>query len=156
MKKGSVFKSLCRKYFKYLENEYECTFTSKKDVFGEHVIYRNHTTAIEINFVPRDAGMAYVWIIRLVDGKIVDNPVKIKSNSILTKFDLEDLLSIRAPSLKIERPLEASLMKSPFTVHEYENTIVQLAEALKCYAKDILSGDFKVFTRLEKIVKKRR
>jgi hypothetical protein len=155
MKNKTEFPNICQKHFRFLEEEFNCLFFFKQDSYGEYIDYLNSTTGISINFVPMDAGMVYVLISRLVGNKIPEYPIFVqKSQMELNTFDLEDLLAIRAPLFKIERPSFEQLEK-PFKPRVFEKTIVQLSNALRIYAQDVLKGDFSIFSELDKIVKNR-
>ena len=152
--KENIFFTMCRDYFKFLEDDFGCEVSYKESVYGTIVTYKNNTTAIDVNFQPREAGIVYIWLMRLIDGKIPSHPIKIRQADRLDIFDLEDLLSIKMPSLKIERPTSKELAK-PFSEKIFEKTIKQLSNALREYGHDILKGNFDVFSELENVVKER-
>lgn len=146
-----IFKPICLKSFEFLEEEFGCKPVSvKREFYGTFIVYKNTTTAIRVSIEPYDGGI-FVFLIRLVRGEIPEYPSSIEATTSLFWFDLEDLIALRAPSLKLDRPPLDDLFKPS----NLEKILAQYAQALRKYAIDILRGDFSVFNELSKIVKER-
>ena len=80
-----------------------------------------------------------------------ENPIVIRPESDLTVFNLEDLVAIRAPELQ----LISQSPGKPLTSHDIEKILTDRALALREYGRDVLQGDFRVFRKLDRIVKSR-
>ncbi len=146
----NIFEKLCRKVFKFLEDEFDFEIvTSERDSFGSYITYQNSTTGIRFSLEPKEGGM-FILLSRLIDGKIPDYPIFVGSGTPLNSFYLDDLISLRAQSLKVEQEIEEL-----FNPNGLERVLVQYANILQQYAIDILKGDFQVFTELAEIVTKR-
>ena len=66
------------------------------------------------------------------------------------RFDFDDLIDFRMPSLSIERKLNIS-----FTHADLKKILLLKSYNLQTYCSDILRDDFEVFNELAKIRKKR-
>src|SRR5712692_3642980 len=75
------------------------------------VFYQGETTAVEIGLEWKEQ-YVYVELFRLVNGKIKENPVIIGRESDLTSFNLEDLIALKAPQMK----LSTEYFNRPLTV----------------------------------------
>lgn len=146
-----TFSHVCLEKFHILVTEFACKSVVKKERAGVcRVIFRNRTTAVEIGLEWREQYI-YVELYRLVDGKMEENPIVIRPESALTVFNLEDLIAIRAP----ERQLSSQPPGKPLTGHDIEKILTDRALALRDYGRDVLQGDFRVFRKLDRIVKSR-
>jgi len=149
-KTKDLFEKLCKKIFKFLEDEFNFKLVnSEQESCGIYITYQNPTTAIRISLEPRGGGV-FILMHRLINGKIPKYPIFIEAETLLNSYYLDDLISLKAPSFKIEQQVEKISNHN-----EIERILVQYANALKHYAKDILKGDFQVFDLLGRIVKKR-
>jgi hypothetical protein len=99
----------------------------------------------------RDGGI-FIMLCRMVNGKLPPYPIFVRRETVLNWFDLEDIVALKEPSIELEQDFADS--DNP-TAKELAENLKVYAGALKKYAKDILSGDFSSFAKLEKIVKKR-
>lgn len=145
---------LIRSIFKFLEENFGCIITEvKHEFYGTFVTYRNPTTFVEVSIEPREGGV-FVHVGRLIDGKIPEYPIHIEPDTKLDAFYLDDIIDLRAPSSKIEQPSTEVFFK-PRNLKKIEHVLTEYARALRQYAVDILKGDFRVFTHLDMIVKKR-
>lgn len=141
------FLELCRKYFGFLIEEAGFREAKKESSSWGHILYlKNETTAVRISLEWEYPGV-FVHLYRLVDGKIVENPVIIRQEDELTNYSMDDLLAIRAPELGL-----SPIFHQP---NEIEGKLQSYASAVRDYAMDVLGGDFTVFTELDKIVKQR-
>jgi hypothetical protein len=145
-----TFSRVCLEKFHFLATEFDCSSVVKKESSLCRVIYRNGTTAVEIGFEWREQYI-YVEVYRLVDGKMEENPIVIRPESDLTVFNLEDLIAIRAPELQ----LSSQSPGRPLTSHDIEKILTDRALALRNYGRNVLQGDFRVFRKLDRIVKSR-
>jgi len=147
-----TFERTCKKEFRFLSAEYGLKTTSiKKDVYGCYATYRNDVVAVEISFEIKDGGI-FIMLCRMVNGELPEDEIFVRSETVLNRFDLEDVVNLNDPSVDLEPDFA-----DPYnpTAKELVENLKVYAEALKKYAKDILSGDFSIFAELEKIVKGR-
>jgi Uncharacterized protein conserved in bacteria (DUF2188). len=135
----------------------------KKRVGGGlyRVIYQSRSTAVEIGLEWREQYI-YVELFRLIDGKIKENPIIIRPESKLNEFNLEDLLAIRAPHYKLspnyfDKPykLSPNYFNKSLSLESVQYVLIHYATVLREFAKDVLQGDFSVFSELELVVKRR-
>lgn len=122
--------------------------SSESDNWDYHILFCNSTTGVRISYETRENDV-FVMLIRLMDGKLPEYPIFIDDNTSISYFDLQDLLSIRDPNYEDDNP-EATEINS-----EIEISLKKMAEGLKAWARDILMGDFTIFSDLEKIVRNR-
>lgn len=153
---GKNFDIIVKEQFKFLETEYSFRLSKyHKESWGHQSIYLNETKGIKIIYEYREA---YIFIIlyQLKDGKLVENPQSIEDSTILYSYGLDDLIGLRNFQALI-RPAFQYGEKSEY--YDKENGLSlymsKFAENLKLYAKDILFGDFTVFSELDKVVKSR-
>ena len=140
---------LIRKSFSFLVDDFGCKERSSKlDNWGVQTTFCNSTTGVRVSYEPREGGY-FVLLMRLVNGEVPEHPIDIDDDTVINRYYLEDLLSIR----------EVDHIKKQFqritTKQRDEDTINELANCLKITAEDVLRGDFSVFYELEKIVKDR-
>lgn len=121
---------------------------------GVTVIYKNNKVAVSITLSEKYGGIL-IDLIRLKNKEIPIHPVEIDQTTELNEFDFEDLLYIRNPALKIEKPSLDDLVFNLGREKVVERVLKRYAEALRIYAKDILKGDCSIFHQLERIVKER-
>lgn len=139
-----------KEQFSYLEKEFNFELIGfDEEKYTLQVLYKNNTTAIRISFEPYDVGII-ISIIKLVNGKIIENPKPLKKDTKVNIFDLGDLINLRNPSLWIE--ITQKNHPGALTVEEFENITLIYASALKKYGDDILSGNFGMFNELNRIV----
>ena len=168
-----LFFALCDRHFQFLLEEFGCRIVSRKDNswrWGYEITYKNSTTAVKIRYEPTYRHV-FILLCQLVNGKIPDYPVFIKSKTKLNQFYLDDLLVIRSPDAKIlhrkpfgninfddldaKQIIEAVAAAPPFTKRDLGHMVKTYAAALRRHGADVLRGDFTVFAKLEKIVRKR-
>jgi len=146
-----VFKKQCKKIFQFLEDEFGFQIVaSEQDLYGMDITYQNSTTAIEIRFEPRE-NRIFILLMRLIKGELPNYPIFIKNESEVNSFYLDDLIDLKTPSSKVKQKKFGDWLTS----QDLENILIKYATVLKQYGTDILRGDFKVFSKLEKIVKVR-
>ena len=147
-----TFERTCKKEFGFLNAEYGLKMTNiEKDVYGCYATYSNDVVAVEISFSMKDGGI-FIMLCRMVNGELPAQEIFVRSDTVLNRFDLEDIVDLKNPSIDL-KPVFAD-PDNP-TAKELAENLKVYAEALKKYAKDILSGDFSSFAELEKIVKRR-
>ena len=150
------FEEHCRRIFKPV---LEVKFGSKivaieHGDYGDLINYQNETTGITIYNEPRDG--IFVSLSRLVDGKILEYPLQIKTDTPLNTYYLEDIISFNTSKKSIGKKIKNYLRKLNFPLKfDLAKTLTRYATELEEYAVDILDGDFKDFPELEKIVKRR-
>ena len=135
-----------REAFNYLFTDYDFSVISNaNENWGYSLVAANLTTGIEIICEYREA-FIQVILFRLVDGEIVNNiNSAIKNNDPILGHGLGWIIKLRNPEAQIK------------SAYEYETNIsnytTMVAEKLKAYASDVLSGDFSIFSDLDTIVK---
>ena len=141
------YKEMIRQHFSFLVDEYGFKEISiKNDVWGVRVEFCNLTTGIRAGYWVREGGFR-VKLFRLVNGEIQDNPLEINDDSVLNKYDLSMLLSIRDPDFT-----KKAIQKHSEKLEDVD-AIIEVATDLRNKAHDILSGDFTIFTEMEEMVK---
>ena len=96
-KKSAFFFEICKEKFNYLIKEFNFSLVSaRKDGNLYEIIFQNKTTAIVVNW-ERSENWIYVELYRLVNGKLVTDPINISTQTELNGYYLDDLLSIRRP-----------------------------------------------------------
>ncbi|AJR14779.1 hypothetical protein LEP1GSC020_3815 [Leptospira interrogans serovar Grippotyphosa str. 2006006986] len=155
MKKPS-FDVLAKKYFKFLELDYNFRFIkSLKESWGYEILYLNQTTGVKIVYEYREAYI-FIFLYRLIDGKLVEDPGEIVQNTLLNSFGLDDIINIRNPLALLKATYEY-----PENSHYHDKTngwnqyISDFANNLKQYANDVLAGNFEIFEKVDPIVKER-
>jgi hypothetical protein len=151
-KNYGTFERICKKEFGFLNAEYGLKTTNiEKDVYGCYATYSNDVVAVEISFSMKDGGI-FIMLCRMVNGELPAQEIFVRSDTVLNRFDLEDIVDLKNPSIDLKPDFADP--DNP-TAKELTENLKVYAEALKKYAKDILSGDFSSFAELEKIVKSR-
>ncbi len=144
------FKKISIREFNFLITDYNFSLSQAvEDRYECNIIYKNFTTGIEISFKPREGGVI-IFLYRLIDNEIPKYEIFIKPDTILNSFDFDDLIELRSSDFSID---QESI--DLFNFETLENVIKQYAFTLKNIADDILTGDFRSFKQLDKIVKKR-
>ena len=142
-----------KKHFQFLETQYNCKLESSNTKgWGGEVIYRNKTTGIKLLYEVSCA-FIYIFIYKLVNGELVDNPQSLEPDSEITCFDFNDALP------------ESEKMKPAYEYgsdsHYYDeqnglsNYTLDFAFRLEEYGEEVLSGDFSILPEMEKTIKKR-
>lgn len=146
-----LFFNLCLQKFQFLFDEYGFKKKRKDTAGGDYsILFQNKTTAIVVGFEWRDQYI-YVRLCRLSDGEFRKNPILITQDSELSCFDVEDLLTIRAPKMSID----SGVFGKALSDEEVERILTIYADAVNSQASDILAGDFSVWPELDGIVKSR-
>jgi DNA-binding protein Fis len=145
-----AFFQFATKSFQFLVDQFGFRNGVRKSEGGLYrVIYQSETTAVEIGLEWREQYI-YVELLRLVNGKIKENPVIIELDSELTVFNLEDLIALRAPKTKLSPGFNKRL-----TIESVKYALTHYARALREFGTDVLKGDLSVFAELEAVVKAR-
>lgn len=144
------FNKKCRESFRFLEDVYMCVVTEEENAYGVFITYLNKTTSVRISYEQREGGL-FLFVSKLINGDIPEYPIVITQDSEINGFYLDDILSIRAPE-EIKKFHE---MLSKGSQSELAAELFFYASMLKKHAKDILLGNFYIFSELELIVKRR-
>lgn len=132
-----------KKSFEYLETKFGFKLVSThKDYFGESVLYRNNTTAVEIRYEKREKKL-FILLMRLINNQILEYPIFIKPQTEINSFYLDDIIDLK---------LKKSFKKSEM---DLEKSMKFYSSALEKYGSKVLKGDFEIFSDIDKIVKKR-
>ena len=109
---------------------------------------QNNTTGIALHYERRESNV-FVYLYRLIDGKMVEDKIPVSSDLPLNSIELQFIIQLREGEnyvCKIQSQSSKSL----------DELIQAIAVDLKKYADDILKGDFGLFGELDSIAKKRR
>ncbi len=143
--KSTSLIELCKENFNFLIAEYGFSIMPVPKSKKLHkVVFQNKTTAVIVNW-ERNENWIYVELYRLVNGKLVIDPIIISDQTELNGYHLDNLLSIRSPEFSPQR----------FPVDDQDFILKIYSNMLRQYAADVLNGDFRIFDELEKIVKRR-
>lgn len=150
------FDIIVQEQFKFLESEYGLRLSKcEKEDWGYELTYLNDKTGVKITYEYREA-FVFIMLYRLIEGQLKENPRSIGDDTILLGYGLDDLISLRNPQALIKPAYEYGEESEYYDKEKGLSLYVTaFADNLKTFAKDILSGDFKVFPDLDKIVKKR-
>ncbi|EJO68549.1 hypothetical protein [Leptospira kirschneri] len=155
MKKPS-FDVLAKKYFKFLELDYDFRFIkSKRESWGYEILYLNQTTGVKIVYEYREAYI-FIFLYKLVNGELIEDPGEIVQSTLLRSFSLGDIINIRNPSALL-KPTYEYPENSKYHDKEkgWEEYISDFGKNLKNYANDVLTGNFEIFEKIDPIVKER-
>ena len=158
-KRVATFLRICEEALHPLLDDYGLARTRVDDPGGYMyytVIYQNETTALRVYFEWRDIYLS-VQICRLVDGQVQKQSHAF--NQEWTAFEVEDLLTVRAPDfdqspLLATRSWEDSKGEDAI-LDDVRQKLEIYAAALREYGGDILRGDFSIFPQLDKLVKQK-
>jgi len=144
-------RTCCEKELAFLKTDYAFKFArGRKESWGCRITAKNETTGVIVTHERRERSV-FVDVCRLVDGELPPGPGEMTPNTVLHTYDLEDLVSLRAPEgeeLQLQDPGQGDASAS-------EHGLARAAADLDKYARDVLGGDFSVFEELDKIVKAR-
>ncbi len=144
------FFTTCEKAFAGLPAQYGFSEAEPiKRQFKWEWILKNTTTGIRVIYEVREL---YVWILicQLVNDKIERRTGEMRSDTSISCFNLEDILSLRKKD-------DLSCFYDVVNVANYNllDILQQYVLDLEEYGDDVLQGDFDVFRSLDVIVKHR-
>ena len=137
-----TFEKQCHQIFQFLVDDFGFKIVSVERGpanVGVHITYQGRS-AVQVSFEPAEDAV-FVYLIRLLDGKIPDYPLKYPTNA----FYLDELIDLKSPSLKIAR----KNVGKPLSSQELEAILKQYANALRRIGADVLRGDSGAFVQLE-------
>lgn len=137
-----TFETLCRRTFQFLVDDFGFRIVSVERGpanVGIHITYQDRS-AVQVSLEPTENAV-FVYLIRLLDGKIPEYPLKYPANS----FYLDELIDLKSPSLKIER----NDTGKPLSPRELKGILMQYANALRRVGVEVLRGNAEVFSQLE-------
>lgn len=135
------------KAFSYLVDEFYFDADTFKN--GEHTWW-SQAVAVSVCFERREF-YPFVKLSRVRRGEILRNPGEVVPSSVLSAFDLDDLIALRAPSDR----LPPHDVKRRWDEAYATEMITHQARCLHAYGADILRGDLSCFSELERRVKER-
>jgi hypothetical protein len=145
------FIELTEKYFSFLINDFSFKVTAREiQQLTSKINYQKSELALIVQYDQRDF-TCFLWVVRIVEGRIPERPIFIKQNEPVNWFDFNDILNLRSPDLILTH----KHFGGQITEINLETWLKHQAECLKNYAKDLLAGDTKILDQLEPIVKKR-
>jgi hypothetical protein len=147
---GETFLELCKQKFRFLIDEYGFVLKSSRRESGNifKVVYQSKTASVHINWEFRD-NLIYVNLYRLVDGKLLKDPITISKDTVVNSFDLDILLLLREPTAM---PKTNSI---PRNLDDVEKIVDRYSLLLSKYASDVLRGDFTVLKDIEVLIKEK-
>lgn len=137
-----TFENLCRQTFQFLIDDFGFKIKSIErgpSNVGLQITYQGRI-AIQVNLEPTENSV-FVYLIRLLDGKIPEYPLKYPANS----FYLDELIDLKSPSLKMER----NNTGKPLSPQELKAILKQYANALRRLGVEVLRGNVGIFSQLE-------
>lgn len=147
----SAFFKISAEKFQFLVHEFGFRRGAKRSESGLYSVrYESETTAVEIGLEWKEQ-YVYVELFRLINGRIKQNPIIIRSDSELTMHNLDDFIGIRNP----EMTRGSEYVSKPITVDSLNHVLTYYSCALRESGGNVLRGDFAVFRELESIVKAR-
>lgn len=135
--------------FNFLQEEYDFKVVSS-DIDKEFCIIKmqNITTGIALHYERRESNI-FVYLYRLIDGKMVEDSIPVSSSTPLNSIELQYIVQLKEGKNYVNK-LQKQYSKSL-------NDLIQDAAAdLNKYAVDVLMGDFAIFSEVDSIAKKRR
>lgn len=139
------FLGVARDVFSFLEEDYECVFDraeEKEATNSAHVLFRNRTTFVDIHLERRDSQII------LYVGPLRDGEVPAPG---LHWYDLGFLLFIRG----IPSPTHGGQLNKIRGAAAEKRELEEFAVALRIGAKDVLKGDFAIFSLVEEVIRER-
>ena len=152
----SEFQAIAIRAFRFLEKEYGFRLVGpEKSNSRCQLTYLNATTGVAINYEYREQCI-FVTLYRLIDGKLVKNPICYQDGSPWYGYGLSDVVQLRSPD-DLLKPLDEYEDTSEFCQGKrgFRLYVTSFAKNLQNHASDILKGDFRIFEQLEDIVKDR-
>jgi hypothetical protein len=139
-----------KKHFQFLETEYDCKLESSHiEDWGGEVIYLNQTTGIKLLYEFSSA-FIFVFIYKLVNRKMVDNPRPVTESSKIYCFDFNDALP---EGEKMKPAYEYGASSNYYDeVNGISNYTQEFASRLERNGGGVLSGDFSILSIMEDII----
>jgi hypothetical protein len=133
---------------KPLKAKYNLEIVKRKTgEYGEELTLQNAVAGVRIRHSLRDGKGLLVVVGQLDDGRFPPHPGPIHEGTVLTRFDLRDIASLRMD--RISESLQNKLRADVPIDGE------DVAKLLSHCCADILSGDFSIFGAASRIVKAR-
>lgn len=147
--------ALVRDVFAFLENDYGFHIAKKRADVSDGILYLNDTTGVKIIFSNREAYL-FIYLYKLVDGELVENPSNIYQASLLHGYGLDDIIVLR-DSYRLIKPTYMYSKDSRFFNKDngLRLYLQEFANNLRNCADDVLRGNFEIFPKVETVVKER-
>lgn len=149
------FSEIAQKEFDFLEREfgYEAV-KAKENRDGSLVKYINRDVGVGVKLLYEFASaFVFVFIYRLVDGEIRDNPIPIRKDSDINCFDFNDYLDSEKKMKPAYEYGEDSDYYDP--KDGLRNFTKEFAERLRTEGQSILKGDLAILPEMASIIKRR-
>jgi hypothetical protein len=150
------FDVVAKTEFRFLVSDYNFKLIKcKKENWGYELIYLNNVVGVKITYEYRESYI-FIMLYKLIAGELVENPLYIKTDSTLYGYGLDDIVNLRNP-LDLIKPAHQYDANSIYHDKNEGLTsyVAAFANNLKKHANDLLSGDFKLFKELDKVIKER-
>jgi hypothetical protein len=151
----SGFVEVARDLFAFLERDFGFSLKSCSDEsWGGQLTFVNLDNGVAVKPVyDFSNAFVFVFIYRLVEGKIIDNSLPITDKSQITCFDFNDLLDEH-------RKMKPAYEYGEDSVYYDEknglrNYVAEFATRLKEEGRELLKGDFSRLRQAEEIIKQR-
>lgn len=149
----SSFVEKIQECFSFLESDLDFrVVSSHSSNFDAEVVYMNETTGVKVIYEVR-AAFVFVFICQLDDGRWVDNPQPLESDSRITCFDFNDALP------ENEKMKPAYEYGADSIYYDEKLGLVAFMKAfarrLERHGNAVLKGDFSLLSVIEKIIKER-
>ncbi len=149
----SNFCQVAKKSFSFLESEFGYRIASEtREPWGSEIVYLGAKTGIRLlyeDMVP----FVFVFVCKLVDGRIVDNPQLITPESEPLCFDLNDFLDEKTK-------MKLATDYGPDSIYMDEsdgmsNYVDAFSTRLRNYGQSFLNGDFSRLPEMQKLIRAR-
>lgn len=151
----SAFVAIAREEFAFLELEYGYSVLEVEESCSDvYVTYVNRDVGVGLKLLYEFAGsLLFVFVYRLVDGELRDNPRWIDNDTVINCFDLNDYL---ADDSKMRPSYEYDEDSGYFDPQNgLRNYVKEFAVRLRNYGTLILKGDLSMLPAIESIIRKR-
>lgn len=151
----SGFVEIAREAFAFLESQYHfsiCDFAD--DDGGGHVTYVNLRNGVAVKLLYEFTNaFVFVFIYRLVDGRICNNVLPISNESEINCIDFNDVLP---DAQKMKPAYEYGDNSAYYDEQEgLRNYVLEFSTRLQKYGGKLLAGDFDEMKRVEQVIKLR-
>lgn len=150
------FDIIAKEQFSFLQSEFKFQLMNcTKMDWGYELFYKNDTTGVKITY-EFQAAYIFIMIYRLINGEFCENPRNINENTVLNGYGLDDIISVQNPEALIKPAYEYGESSEYYDKEKGLMLYISaFAKNLKLFGKEVLRGDFSIFSDTDKIVKDR-
>jgi hypothetical protein len=150
------FDQIAKAQFGFLIKDYDFKLIElREEEWGYDLTYLNNTTGVKIIYEYREAYI-FIMLYKLLDGKLIENPRNVKDDTILYGYSLDDIVDLQNAKANMKPAYEYG---DESEYHDEKNGMMlyvsKFADNLKEFANEVLTGNFEIFKKVDKIVKDR-